>query len=52
MHDLTMSEVLVDPLIRQLRRADGVGQGALASLLQKAFSHRPRPKFTPLVPEG
>ncbi|MCQ1571476.1 hypothetical protein NFO65_12055 [Neorhizobium galegae] len=35
-HDLTLSEVLVDPLITQLRQADSVGYAAFAQLLQSA----------------
>ncbi|CDN48786.1 hypothetical protein [Neorhizobium galegae] len=35
-HDLTLSEVLVDPLIAQLRQADAVGYAAFAQLLQSA----------------
>jgi hypothetical protein len=35
-HDLTLSEVLVDPLITQLRQADAVGYAAFAQLLQSA----------------
>lgn len=35
-HDLTLSEVLVDPLIAQLRQADSVGYAAFAQLLQSA----------------
>ncbi|MGK6312528.1 hypothetical protein [Neorhizobium sp. DT-125] len=34
--DLTVSEVLVDPLIAQLRKADDVGYAAFAQLLQSA----------------
>ncbi len=35
-HDLTLSEVLVDPLIAQLRQADSIGYAAFAQLLQSA----------------
>ncbi|TCV74465.1 hypothetical protein EDE05_103220 [Neorhizobium sp. R1-B] len=34
--DLTLSEVLVDPLIAQVRRADHVGYAAFAQLLESA----------------
>ncbi|MBW6423115.1 hypothetical protein KX729_16775 [Rhizobium sp. XQZ8] len=34
--DLTISEVLVDPLIAQLRRADAVGYAAFAQLMESA----------------
>ncbi|WP_117193563.1 hypothetical protein [Rhizobium terrae] len=34
--DLTLSEVLVDPLIAQLRRADSVGYAAFAQLMESA----------------
>ncbi len=34
--DLTVSEVLVDPLIAQLRRADMIGHAAFAQLMQSA----------------
>ena len=34
--DLTISEVLVDPLIAQLRRADSVGYAAFAQLMESA----------------
>jgi len=34
--DLTVTEVLVDPLIAQLRRADDVGYAAFAQLMQSA----------------
>jgi hypothetical protein len=34
--DLTLSEVLVDPLIAQVRRADHVGYAAFAQLLDSA----------------
>ncbi|MGK9053880.1 hypothetical protein QTA58_17030 [Neorhizobium sp. CSC1952] len=34
--DLTVSEVLVDPLIAQLRKADAVGYAAFAQLMQSA----------------
>jgi len=39
-NDMTMCEVLGDPLIRQLRRADGVSLVAFADLLQSAASRR------------
>jgi hypothetical protein len=34
--DLTLSEVLVDPLIAQVRKADHVGYAAFAQLLESA----------------
>lgn len=34
--DLTVTEVLVDPLIAQLRKADDVGYAAFAQLMQSA----------------
>lgn len=34
--DLTISEVLVDPLITQLRQADSVGYAAFAQLMESA----------------
>lgn len=34
--DLTLSEVLVDPLIAQLRRADHVGYATFAQLMESA----------------
>ncbi|KGE01182.1 MULTISPECIES: hypothetical protein [Rhizobium/Agrobacterium group] len=34
--DLTLSEVLVDPLIAQLRKADHVGYAAFAQLMESA----------------
>jgi hypothetical protein len=34
--DLTVSEVLVDPLIAQLRKADLIGNAAFAQLLESA----------------
>ncbi|AJD45206.1 hypothetical protein C9413_02030 [Rhizobium sp. SEMIA 4085] len=36
MRDMTMSEVLTDPLIRQLMRADRVSLDAFATLLREA----------------
>ena len=39
-NDMTMCEVLGDPLIRQLRRADGVSLVAFADLLQSAANRR------------
>lgn len=35
-HDLTVSEVLVDPLIAQLRKADLIGNAAFAQLMESA----------------
>jgi hypothetical protein len=40
--DLTISEVLVDPLIAQLRRADAVGYAAFAQLMESASRVRSR----------
>ncbi|MCF1471011.1 MULTISPECIES: hypothetical protein [Rhizobium/Agrobacterium group] len=40
MTDLTMSEVLKDPMIRQLLRADGVSLSAFAVLLDDAARQR------------
>jgi hypothetical protein len=34
--DLTVSEVLVDPLIAQLRQADLIGHAAFAQLMESA----------------
>jgi hypothetical protein len=34
--DLTVSEVLVDPLIAQLRKADLIGHAAFAQLMESA----------------
>ncbi len=34
--DLTVSEVLVDPLIAQLRKADLIGNAAFAQLMESA----------------
>lgn len=34
--DLTLTEVLVDPLIAQLRRADEIGFAAFAQLMESA----------------
>jgi hypothetical protein len=34
--DLTVSEVLVDPLIAQVRKADAIGNAAFAQLMQSA----------------
>ncbi|MBZ9791588.1 hypothetical protein K9B32_15885 [Rhizobium sp. 3T7] len=42
MLDLTMSQVLTDPLIRQMLRADGVKLSEFAILLEKAASERGR----------
>lgn len=42
MQDLSMSEVLKDPLIRQMLRADKVSLGAFAVLLEKAAQERGR----------
>lgn len=42
MQDLSMSEVLKDPLIRQMLRADNVSLGAFAELLDKAAKERGR----------
>lgn len=42
MQDLTMSEVLKDPLIRQVLRADKVSLGAFAMLLEEAARERSR----------
>ncbi|WP_237352733.1 hypothetical protein [Rhizobium leguminosarum] len=42
MEELTMSEVLTDPLIRQMLRADGVTLGYFAKLLEEAASRRSR----------
>ncbi len=36
MQDMTMSEVLKDPLIRQMLRADNMSLGAFAELLESA----------------
>jgi hypothetical protein len=38
--ELTMSEVLRDPLIRQLLRADGIPLGSFALMLEKAANRR------------
>lgn len=42
MLDLTMSQVLTDPLIRQMLRADGVKLGDFAMLLERAAAERGR----------
>ncbi|MDE1995980.1 MAG: hypothetical protein KGI75_26010 [Rhizobiaceae bacterium] len=42
MQDLTMSQVLKDPLIRQMLRADQVSLGEFAMLLEKAAADRAR----------
>lgn len=42
MQDMTMSEVLKDPLIRQMLRADKVSLGAFAQLLENAANERGR----------
>lgn len=42
MHDMTMSEVLKDPLIRQMLRADRVSLGVFAELLENAANQRAR----------
>ena len=42
MQDLTMSQVLKDPLIRQMLRADQVSLGEFAMLLEKAAAERAR----------
>jgi len=42
MQDLSMSEVLKDPLIRQMLRADKVSLGVFAELLEKAARERGR----------
>jgi hypothetical protein len=42
MHDMTMSEVLKDPLIRQMLRADKISLGVFAELLQTAANKRAR----------
>mgnify|MGYP004551718055 CR=1 FL=1 len=34
--DLTVSEVLVDPLIAQVRKADAIGNASFAQLMQSA----------------
>jgi hypothetical protein len=34
--DLTLSEVIVDPLIAELRRADHIGNAAFAQLMESA----------------
>lgn len=39
--DLTLSQVLTDPLIRQLMRADGVTFADFAALLENAAAGRP-----------
>ena len=38
--DMTMSEVLRDPLIRLMLRADGISLGAFAELLEAAARRR------------
>jgi hypothetical protein len=38
--DMTMSEVLRDPLIRLMLRADGISLGAFAELLETAARRR------------
>jgi hypothetical protein len=35
-YDLTVSEVLLDPLIAQVRKADAIGYAAFAQLMQSA----------------
>lgn len=40
MQDMTISEVLRDPLIRQMLRADKVSLGDFATLLEDAASRR------------
>jgi hypothetical protein len=42
MHDLTLSEVLKDPLIRQMLRADKVSLSEFAVLLDRAARARSR----------
>ena len=42
MQDMTMSEVLKDPLIRQMLRADKVSLGTFAKLLENAANERGR----------
>jgi hypothetical protein len=42
MLDFTMSQVLTDPLMRQMLRADGVKLGNFAMLLEKAATGRGR----------
>lgn len=39
-NDMTMSEVLRDPLIRLMLRADGISLGAFAELLEAAARRR------------
>lgn len=38
--ELTMSEVLRDPMIRQVLRADGISLGSFALMLERAASRR------------
>ncbi|MCJ9720095.1 hypothetical protein MOV66_02405 [Agrobacterium sp. SHOUNA12C] len=42
MQDMTMSEVLKDPLVRQMLRADKVSLGTFAKLLENAANERGR----------
>jgi len=49
--DLTISEVLVDPLIAQLRRADAVGYAAFAQLMESAARVHTRQQLSHLHEE-
>jgi hypothetical protein len=42
MHDMSMSEMLKDPLIRQMLRADRISLGTFAELLETAAQKRAR----------
>jgi hypothetical protein len=42
MHEMTLPEVLNDPLIRQLRRADKVSMHAFTTLLREAAARGER----------
>lgn len=63
-NDMTMAEVLRDPLIRQMLRADGISLSDFASLLQNAARQKnadrnaalltadKAPYFVPARPDG
>lgn len=63
-NDMTMAEVLRDPLIRQMLRADGISLSDFASLLQNAARQKSAdrnaallaadrmPYFVPARPDG
>lgn len=49
--DLTISEVLVDPLIAQLRKADSIGYAAFAQLMESAARIHTRQQLSHLHEE-